>query len=292
MMLLLHKEESNFKHMFLKCFFSFAIIKSLVGDAMKIKKYRKLNGNKYSVRMDDGEEIKLYDDVIIKYELLRKDEISDELYKEIVKYNNSLDAYYRALKYISIKLRTEKEVVKYLERDYTKEVIDKTVDRLKNDGYLNEEVYLKCYFMDAINLSNKGPNKIKRDLLKLGYEEDVIARNIDTISEEVWKNKIEGIVKKKISSNRNYGNNKLKEKILYDLSNMGYYKWMIEDVIEKAEFGSNDDIIQREYDKLLVKLKKKFSGYELERMLLAKLINKGFSYDDVKQIIEQNKKDI
>lgn len=259
---------------------------------MKIKKYKKLNGNKYSVRMDDGEEIKLYDDVIIKYELLRKEEISDELFQEVVKYNNSLEAYYRALKYISTKLRTEKEIEKYLERDYTKETINKTIERLKSSGYLNEEVYLKCYFTDAINLSNKGPNKIKRDLLKLGYEEDVVNKNIDTISEDVWKEKITRIVKKKVNSNRNYGNNKLKEKILYDLSNMGYYKWMIEDVMGAIEFNSNDDIIQKEYDKLLVKLQKKYSGYDLESRIIIKLVNKGFSYNDAKQIVEQNKKDI
>ena len=38
---------------------------------MKIEKYTKLKGNKYNVCID-GINIKLYDDVIIKFELLRK----------------------------------------------------------------------------------------------------------------------------------------------------------------------------------------------------------------------------
>ena len=44
---------------------------------MKIIKYQKLNGNKYNVYLDNHEKIKLYEDVIIKEELLLKKEIDD-----------------------------------------------------------------------------------------------------------------------------------------------------------------------------------------------------------------------
>ena len=44
---------------------------------MKIIKYQKLSGNKYNVFLDNGEKIKLYEDVIIKEELLLKKEIDD-----------------------------------------------------------------------------------------------------------------------------------------------------------------------------------------------------------------------
>ena len=44
---------------------------------MIIKKYTKMKSNKYKVLIDDIE-VKLYDDVIIKYQLLRKKELSEE----------------------------------------------------------------------------------------------------------------------------------------------------------------------------------------------------------------------
>ena len=44
---------------------------------MKIIKYTKMKSNKYKVKIDDIE-VKLYDDVIVKYQLLRKKEITDE----------------------------------------------------------------------------------------------------------------------------------------------------------------------------------------------------------------------
>ena len=84
---------------------------------MKIGKYTKLKSNKYSVVFDDIT-VKLYDDVIVKYELLRLKEIDEKQFKEITEYNDKLEAYYKSLKYITKKLRTEKEIYKYLDKDF------------------------------------------------------------------------------------------------------------------------------------------------------------------------------
>ncbi len=253
---------------------------------MKIGKYTKLKSNKYNVEID-GLSVKLYDDVIVKYELLRKKEIDDELFKEITEYNDKLEAYYKALKYITKKLRTEKEIVKYLEKDYSRSVVRETVERLKKDGYLNEEIYLKCYLADQVNLSISGPNKIKKDLIKLGLNEEEIVNNLSQITDDVWIDKIEKIVKKRINTNKNYGNNKLKEKILYDLSNLGYYKWMIEEVIHRSEFKENNSLIEKEYSKAYTKLSKKYEGYDLEIKIVSKLVSKGFNYDEVKRVMSK-----
>lgn len=251
---------------------------------MEILKYTKLKDNRYEVLID-GIKVKLYDDVIVKYELLRMKEIDDELFAEITKYNDKLDAYYKSLKYITKKLRTEKEIEEYLKKDCTKKTIDETIDRLKENGYLNKELYLKCYLDDQVNLSSIGPNKIKDNLIKLGFKEEEIKDKIDSISDDVWLNKIRKNVKKMINNNRTLSSNKLKEKILYNLSLMGFYKWMIEEVIAESEFKNTDSILKKEYEKAKVKLSKKYEGYELETRILAKLVAKGFYYDDVKNIL-------
>lgn len=255
---------------------------------MKIGKYTKLKSNKYSVLIDDIS-VKLYDDVIVKFELLRKNEIDEDLFKEITEYNDKLEAYYKALKYITKKLRTEKEMVKYLEKDYSRSVVRETIERLKKDGYLNEEIYLKCYLTDQVNLGLAGPNKIKKDLIKLGLNEEDVLESLNKISDEVWIDKIDKIVKKRINTNKSYGNNKLKEKLLYDLSNLGYYKWMIEEVIRRSEFKENDAILEKEYNKVYNKLAMKYEGYDLENKITIKLVNKGFRYDEVKEVINSHK---
>lgn len=255
---------------------------------MKIGKYTKLKSNKYSVVIDDIT-VKLYDDVIVKYELLRLKEIDEKLFKEITEYNDRLEAYYKALKYITKKLRTEKEIYKYLDKDYSKDIILKTIDKLKRMGYLNKDLYLKSYLSDQIHMTLNGPNKIKKDLVSLGYEEDEFKEEIDNISDDIWLTKVEKIINKKIKSNRNLGSNKLKEKLVYDLSNMGYYKWMIEDVIHRIDFNSDSNILEREYNKLYTKLSRKFDGSSIDYQIRMKLLQKGFYSSEIDEFI-QNKK--
>lgn len=255
---------------------------------MKIGKYTKLKDNRYSIKIDDLT-IKLYDDVIVKFELLRLKEIDESLFKEITEYNDKLEAYYKSLKYITRKLRTEKEIYKYLEKDYDKEVILETIDRLKKMGYLNKEVYLKSYITDQLNMYLVGPNRIRKDLVSLGYKEEEFNQMIDDIDDDIWFQKIEKLVKKKIASNRNLGNSKLKEKISFDLSNLGFYKWMIEEVIHNSEFKDNSSILEKEYNKFYNKLSKKFDGSTLDYQVRIKLIQKGFSSSEIDNFL-QNKK--
>ena len=253
---------------------------------MKIEKYTKLKDNRYSVKIDDIN-VKLYDDVIIKYELLRKKEIDDELFEEITKYNDRLEAYYKALKYITKKLRTEKEIENYLKKDYTIKTINETIDKLKENGYLDKELYLKSYLADQVNLGMMGPNEIKNNLIKLGFREDEVNDKLQDIKDDIWLDKIRRHVKKKINSNKSYGVNKLKEKILYNLMEMGFYKSMIEEVILESEFKVSDDVLIKEYNKIKNKLNKKYEGYELETKILTKLVSKGFYYEDIKRVMNR-----
>lgn len=251
---------------------------------MKIGKYTKLKDNRYSVKIGDTL-VKLYDDVIVKFELLRKKEIDETLFEEMMTYNDSLEAYYKGLKYITRKLRTEKEVFVYLSKEYKKSVVNQSIERLRKDGYLNEEIYLKAYVMDQVHLSSSGPNKIKKDLIKLGIAEDKIQEELNKIDDEIWLEKLEKLVGKAIVSNKRYGENKLKEKLIYDLGNKGYYKWMIEEAFDKNCFQDNGEILKKEFNKVVTKLTKKYEGYELESKVIAKLLSKGFCYDDIKKVL-------
>lgn len=251
---------------------------------MKIEKYTKLKGNQYDVVID-GLSVKLYDDVIAKYELLRKKEVDETFFREITSYNTFLEAYYKALKYITRKLRTEKEIFHYLEKDYSASVIKDTIAKLKKDGYLDEEFYIKCYLSDQLVLGTMGPNKIEKELIKLGCDEEKIKEQVLEIKDEVWMERIDKLVKKRIKSNHSYGNQKLKEKLTYELGNQGYYKWMIDEVLAHSSFANMDSLLEKEYKKNYAKLSKKYDGSILEMKITAKLFAKGFSYEEIKKIL-------
>ena len=258
---------------------------------MKIIKFTKLKSNKYTVYFDDGTNIKLYDDVIIKYNLLSNKELDDDKIDEIVKYNDRLGSYYKALKYITKRQRTEKEVYEYLVKDYTRKTTEETIDRLKIEGYFKKDIYLKSYINDAVNLNLIGPNKIKDNLKKLGFNDDEIKPFIDNISDDIWLGKVERLVNKKVKANHQYGINKLREKIFYDISNLGFPKWMIEEKVKDLEIDNSDSILDREFNKLYSKLSRKFEGNELFFQIKVKLLQRGFNYNEVEEFIQNKKND-
>ncbi len=242
---------------------------------MKVVKFIKDKGNKYKVIIDD-ETYKLYDDTIIKYNLLSKKEIDKKLLDEILSYNDELLSYYESIKYINRKLRSEKEIREYLKKkEISASIINKTVKLLYDNNFLNEDLYLKSYINDRINLSNDGPLKIKRDLLKLGLKEEDIIDRLNTISSDIWLDRIDTIVSKKIKGNSKYSSYMLKNKVLLNLTNLGYYKEDILSILNRYDI-IDSDIYLKEKEKAYKELSKKYSGYELEQKINARLYRKGF----------------
>lgn len=242
---------------------------------MKINSFKKKKLNMYELTLSNNERVILYDDIILKYDLLISKEIEYKELGKIIEENNKLQVYYEALKFISRKLRTEKEIRKKFQ-EFNKEAIDEAIQKLKKDGYLNNEVYIKAYINDAVNLGIDGPFKITKDLINLGFNEIDILSYLDEISIDVWNNKITKYIEKKQKSNHSYSNNLLKQKIINDLINKGYSKEMISNILSSYSFPPNDDIYMKEYTKAKNKYSKKYSGNELELKVKNYLYQKGF----------------
>jgi len=242
---------------------------------MKIISYQKKKNNIYEITLSNNEVYSLYDDVILKYELLLKKEINNLELKKILDDNKLQEGYYIALKYINIKLRTEQEIRKKL-IDFNSEVKNYVVDRLKKEGYINNELYIKSYINDEINFKLIGPNKIIFDLKKLGFIDDEINNYLETLDNNIWINKIDKFIKKKINSNHNLSGMLLKQKIMTELTNRGFEKDTINLVIENYEFNDDDNIKEKEYNKLKNKLSRKYSGEELEYRIKIGLLKKGY----------------
>ena len=251
---------------------------------MKIIKYQKLKNNKYELLLDNNDKITLYDEVILKNELLLTKEIND--INKIINENEYYDAYYDAIKYINRKLRATKEIEKYLNKKYDSNIINKVINRLEEEKYLNDDLYASSYIHDAFILSNKGYNKIYSELDSLGIASSIIKKHLDKISADEWYEKINKIIDKKIKINTSYSNNKLKMKINNDLINLGYSSDMISNVLDNYSISNDNDILIKNYKKYYNKLSKKYDGKELSYQIINRLLKEGFNYDDIKGIVK------
>jgi len=242
---------------------------------MKIISYQKKKNNLYEITLSNNEVYALYDDVILKYELLLKKEINDKELEKILEDNKLQESYIKALKYLNSKLRTEKEIRKKL-AEYDYKTVNYVIERLKKEGYINDKLYIKSYINDEINLKLIGQNKILYDLKKLGFSNDDILNYLNTFDNELWLNKIDKYISKKINNNHNLSGMMLKQKIIQELINKGFYKEDINSIIDNFTFEDNNDIKEKEYNKLKIKLSKKYSGEELEYRIKIGLLKKGY----------------
>ena len=245
---------------------------------MKIIKYTKMDTNKYKVTLSNRENYVLYDDVIVKYELLRKKEFDDDFLNEILNYNNQLEAYYIAIKYIEKRLRTRLEVQQYLLKTYDKALVDKTIEKLSNDGYVNDKKYAELYINEQMNLT-----------VNLGISDEVITFYLAKLEKNLLRERINKYVLKKVRLNHKFSKAKLREKMVYELSNLGYENGDIYEVLDNIVFEEPDNLIAKEYEKYIMKLSKKYCGYDLEARVISKLLSKGFAYDEVKEVIANNR---
>lgn len=246
---------------------------------MKIDKIKK-NGKKYKIVLEDGTEIKTFDDVIINYNLLYHKDIDDILLNKIIKDNAYYDVYNKVLNLISKKIRSEKEINEFLDKyDIDR---NKIINKLKSINLINDKLFAKAYISDKINLSNEGIDKIKNDLLKHNIDLNVIEEELSKIDNDLINKKIEKLINKKIKNSK-YTGYKLKYKIVNELINLGYDKYTIIEIYDSLDI-KNDNLIVNEYDKLYRQLSKKYSGKQLEYKINTKLYNKGFTSEEINNI--------
>lgn len=240
---------------------------------MKINKFKKVGKSKYKIIFDNID-ITLYEDVILKYDLLIKSEVDIDLIDKIIKENEHYDAFYSALNYIEIKMRNKKEIISYLKKkEFNDEIINETINKLEKLNLLNSKSYIQAFVNDKINLSSDGPYKIKKSLLEFDFNEEDIDNYLNTIDENIWLEKLKKIANKKKSIMKSKSYYMFVSKMKNDLYNLGYDKYMIENVLSNIEYDSNA------LNKDLEKANKKFKGDKTK--IINSLLRKGYSYEEI-----------
>ena len=204
---------------------------------MKIEKYKKIKEDLYRVLLDNGEIIDIYEDVILANNLLYKSEINQELLDKINIENNYQLAYNISVKYIMVRLRSINEIKVYLtKKGYSKDVIDKVIEKLIKNKLLDDEIFTKAYINDKLNFTNVGKYKLINELTTKMKVDNSVVYNVLESYEEVWNDRIDKLINKYLKSNKKYSGNTLKNKLYIYLVNLGYDKDKVISVLNNYDF--------------------------------------------------------
>lgn len=204
---------------------------------MKIDKYELTKKNKYNIFLSNGEVITVDERVITENELLLKKEIDINLYNKVIRESRIYELVDIAIKYISIRLRSIKEIKDYLKKkEEDTDLIEVSINKLIKLGYLDDERFTKAFIKDKMNFTSMGDYKIKMELYNLGVSHEVIEENISLIDNEQLEEKMKKQIEKDIRTNKKYIGYELKNKIYNHLVSAGFSKEKVLAVINKYDF--------------------------------------------------------
>jgi len=202
---------------------------------VKIIKYEKKGNNTYKIYLENGEFINVYEDVILKNNLLYKKELDYSLLEKISSDNINEDIYNKCVKYISVRIRSKFEIREYLRKKEVEEaVIELTINRLIENNLVNDEIFTRAFVNDKMNFTTMGPYKIEMELKRHKIDDGIIYKYISQIDSEIIDNKINKQIVKLMKSNKKKGN--IRNKIYMNLLSLGYSNEMILRNINNYDF--------------------------------------------------------
>ena len=249
---------------------------------MKINKIKKEKNKMYRIELENQTLI-VHEEILLKYEILLKKKINEQEVQSILIENKYLTSYYDALKYITKKMRSQKEVQEFLQKkEYNKEEINRTINRLQKEKYIDDTAYQESFIHDKIALTLDGPLLIKRELAKLGITD---TSKVDEIPTKVWQERVAKIISRRQKSLHKESIHAFKQKVKNYLVVHGYNEELFMSQLEKLELPENLDYLAKECEKLLAKAQNKDAKtlYHIK----GKLYRKGFSLRDIERVLEE-----
>lgn len=152
---------------------------------------QKKDKSRYSVFIDGQFAFGLSATDIAYFKIKEGTEIYEETYRYITDTLVYIKAQDTALKFLSYKMRTEKEIVKKLyEKEFSEEIIAKVMAFLHKYGYVNDRKYCEAYIKESVRLKAKGRQLIKYELRERGISDSIISEafentEIDEVSSAV-----------------------------------------------------------------------------------------------------------
>ncbi|TJX13866.1 hypothetical protein E9840_07835 [Tissierella creatinini] len=180
------------------------------------------NKKRINVFIDNEFSFGIDEELKFKYSIHIDDEISPEFIEDIIRAEEQLKSNNQALRLLSFRQRSEKEIEEALRRKgYNEENILHTIDYLKRNKYIDDEYFTKSFIGDKQNLNGYGSQRIKYELIKKGISKELIENYLLDNPDEEYELALK-IASKKLKSYREEDKNSIWNKLGGYLQRKGY----------------------------------------------------------------------
>jgi len=218
--------------------------------------------------------------------------LEHEKFDEMQTYEVVLKGYHQALKYLTVRDYTKKQMKDKLKKneEYDSQHIDIIIRLLEEKNLINDESFAKD-FIHQSSSRQIGFRKVLSKLKEKGIQEEILEKVQDSYSFDIELQKAIDLVKKTISGNQTKSMKALKRKVADKLFLNGFDYEVVQAAIESVPFEDNEElekrILDRELLKALRKYQGRYKGKELDNKLFIYLSRRGFEYSMIKEALEE-----
>jgi len=204
---------------------------------MKITKIepQKKHPDRYNIFIDDRFACGLSERTIIEAGLKINQEITLKEIERLVEKDQLAKALDKAIRFLSFRPRSEKEVFdKLLEKEFDEKVIKKTIKKLKEMGYLSNQAFIESWVKDRLATKPSGKKLLRLELQQRGISreeaEKALKKLVNEKTEKAMAQKALAKAQKKYKSLR--GREK-EQKIINYLLRRGFEWDLIKTLIKR-----------------------------------------------------------
>jgi regulatory protein len=208
-----------------------------------ITKVEKQKRSKYRYNLFVNEEyaFSVHEDTMIKHRLFKGEQIDPQRIQQIMQDEEKQKSISKALQMIGRRPHSILEIKRKLKaHGFEPETIDWTLERLKQQNYINDEDFAKALMENRVYTQRKGRNYVRQELQQRGVAKEIIQGAMDHIDPEEEYLGALTLAKKKWELTSGTDKDK-RRKTLSFLMRRGFSGAVVSKAIREVSDGSGDE---------------------------------------------------
>ncbi|OMP68146.1 recombination regulator RecX [Domibacillus epiphyticus] len=245
--------------------------------------------DRYNIEVDGNYAFSVDESVLIEFHLKKGREISKAETEEIQIRDGVRKGLNTAIQYLSIRMRSEKEVLDYLKKKEVDEASRQEIlTRLREMSYLNDEQFADAFIKTQIQTTEKGPFIIFRELKEKGIDEEIASTLLEQFSEEQQMEKAAALFEKQLKKHKRDSAFLRQKKAEEYVMNKGYSSSILKKaaVLEPPDAEEELNALMHQAEKAHRRYKSYEKGEYRQKMKMA-LYRKGFDLSEIDKAIEK-----
>ncbi len=191
------------------------------------------------VTLDNGDTIECSIDLITKFNIVKKEEITEETLAAIAEEQRIMGAKQAAIAYVMTKSRTSAQIRKKLtDKGFSPDDVEKAVIFLKEFNYINDVTFSVAFITDFLKRKQVGKSRLVAELKKRGISpEDIKSAIVQIFPEDDTMTMARDTAVKKLRTVRHKTIDKQRSTVVSFLARQGFGWDVIRKIIEELKLN-------------------------------------------------------